>query len=154
MHVAVLAGVTSLQVVGALVIALGTPGKILQNGKAPNNWELKAILPRNRSTTQATNLLGTVDGTVGVGQVVVVLERVVRPQQVLRLHLAAQAGDVARAKVLAQLLHLLQLEQVYSQHLQRLYHQSVQLAVVRQQGALFLLQQLYKGLQYGPRVVE
>ena len=39
------------------------------------------------------------------------------PEEVLALHLPLEAGDVAVAEVLAQLLHLLQLQQVDSQHL-------------------------------------
>ena len=54
--------------------------------------------------------------------VVAVVSPVVAPEQVLALHLALQTGDVAVAEVLAQLLHLLQLEQVYSQHLDGFDH--------------------------------
>lgn len=47
---------------------------------------------------------------------------VLGPQEVLTLHLALEAGDVAVAEVLAQLLHLLQLQQVDAQHLDCLDH--------------------------------
>ena len=39
------------------------------------------------------------------------------PEKVLALHLALEAGDVSVAEVLAELLHLLQLQQVDPQHL-------------------------------------
>lgn len=47
---------------------------------------------------------------------------VVAAQQVLALHLALQARDVPVAEVLAQLLYLLQLQQMDTQHLYRLDH--------------------------------
>lgn len=54
--------------------------------------------------------------------VVAVVAAVIGAEEVLALHLALEAGDVAVAEVLAQLLHLLQLEQVYSQHLDGFDH--------------------------------
>jgi len=40
--------------------------------------------------------------------IVILIACVVRPKQILTLHLALEAGNVPIAKVLAQLLHLLQ----------------------------------------------
>ena len=54
--------------------------------------------------------------------VVAVVAAIVGAEEVFALHLALEAGDVAVAEVLAQLLHLLQLEQVYSQHLDGFDH--------------------------------
>ena len=54
--------------------------------------------------------------------VVAVVAAVVAPEEVLALHLALEAGDVAVAKVLAEVLHLLQLQEVYPQDLNRLDH--------------------------------
>ena len=54
--------------------------------------------------------------------VVAVVAAVVAPEEVLALHLALEARDVAVAKVVAQLLHLLQLEEVYPEDLNRLDH--------------------------------
>jgi len=42
--------------------------------------------------------------------VVILIACIVRPKQILTLHLALEAGDVSIAKVLAQLLHLLQFQ--------------------------------------------
>ena len=42
--------------------------------------------------------------------IVVLIACIVRPKQILTLHLALEAGDVSVAKVLAQLLHLLQFQ--------------------------------------------
>jgi len=42
--------------------------------------------------------------------IVVLIACIVRPKQILTLHLALEAGDVSIAKVLAQLLHLLQFQ--------------------------------------------
>ena len=47
---------------------------------------------------------------------------VIAAQQILALHLALEAGDVTVAEVLAELLHLLQLEQMDPQHLDGLDH--------------------------------
>lgn len=53
-----------------------------------------------------------VDRTVRVRHVAIayVLHRVVRPQQILRLHFASKARNVSSAKVATQLLNLLELE--------------------------------------------
>lgn len=53
---------------------------------------------------------------------VVSVVAVVAAQQVLALHLALQTRDVPVAEVLAQLLHLLQLQQMDTQHLYRFDH--------------------------------
>lgn len=53
-------------------------------------------------------------GGVGAAQV--------SAQQGLAVHLGLQTGDVAAAEVLAQLVHLLQLQQVDPQHLDGLHH--------------------------------
>lgn len=56
----------------------------------------------------------TLDGGVGAPQV--------STQQRLAVHLGLQAGDVAAAEVFAQLVHLLQLQQVDPQHLDGFHH--------------------------------
>ena len=61
-------------------------------------------------------------GSSAVSAVVAVVSAVVASKQVLALHLALEAGDIAVAEILAQLLNLLQLKQVDSQHLDRSYH--------------------------------
>ena len=81
---------------------------------------VEAVVHRRRRTARGR---GTV--VVGAAGQVVVVKRVVRAQQVLALHFALEAGDVAVAEVFAQLLHLFQLEQVNSQHLNRFYHLQV-----------------------------
>jgi hypothetical protein len=44
------------------------------------------------------------------------------PEEILALHLALETGDVSVAEILAELLHLLQLQQVNPQHLDRSDH--------------------------------
>lgn len=56
----------------------------------------------------------TLDRRVGASQV--------STQQSLTVHLGLQAGDVAAAEVFAQLVHLLQLQQVNPQHLDGFHH--------------------------------
>lgn len=56
----------------------------------------------------------TLDWRVGAPQV--------SAQQGLTVHLGLQAGDVAAAEVFAQLVHLLQLQQVNPQHLDGFHH--------------------------------
>ncbi len=44
------------------------------------------------------------------------------PEEILALHLALETSDVSVAEILAELLHLLQLQQVDPQHLDRSDH--------------------------------
>ena len=57
-----------------------------------------------------------------------------------------ETGDVAVAEVLAQVLHLLQLEEVDTKHLDRPDHQVVHLLVLREEGLLVPLLVLHEGL--------
>ena len=57
-----------------------------------------------------------------------------------------EAGDVTVAEILAQVLHLLQLEEVDTKHLDRPDHQVVHLLVLREEGLLVSLLVLHEGL--------
>ena len=57
-----------------------------------------------------------------------------------------ETGDIAVAEVLAQVLHLLQLEEVDTKHLDRPDHQVVHLLVLREEGLLVSLLVLHEGL--------
>ena len=57
-----------------------------------------------------------------------------------------EAGDIAVAEVLAQVLHLLQLEEVDTKHLDRPDHQVVHLLVLGEEGLLVSLLVLHEGL--------
>lgn len=83
----------------------------------------------------------TIHRTVRVRHVAIayVLHRIVRPQEILRLHFAPQTGDIARAKVPTQLLHLLELQQVYAEDLKGFDHETVELCIVGEQRALLFL---------------
>ena len=63
-----------------------------------------------------------VAGSATSGAVVAVVATVVTPQEILALHLAFEARDVAVAKVLAQLLDLFKLQEVDAQDLQGFDH--------------------------------
>ena len=82
----------------------------------------------------------------GQAALVAVVAAALGPQQVLTLHLPLQAGDVAVAEVLAEVLHLLQLQQVDPEHLDGANHQIVHLLVLREEGLLVPLLVLHKGL--------
>ena len=57
-----------------------------------------------------------------------------------------ETGDITVAEVLAQVLHLLQLEEVDTKHLDRPDHQVVHLLVLREEGLLVPLLVLHEGL--------
>lgn len=78
---------------------------------------VEAVVHRRRRTACRR---GTV--VVGAAGKVVVVEGVVGAQKILALHFTLEAGNVAVAEVFAQLLHLLQLKQVNSKHLNGFYH--------------------------------
>ena len=78
--------------------------------------------------------------------VITVIPATLSPQQVLTLHLPFQAGDVAVAEVLAQLLHLLQLQQVDPQHLDGADHEVIHFLIVCEEWFLVSLLVLYKSL--------
>ena len=61
------------------------------------------------------------------------------PEEVLALHLALETGDVSVAKIFAKLLDLLQLQQVYPQHLYGYDHQIINLLVTREKCFLVFL---------------
>jgi hypothetical protein len=58
------------------------------------------------------------------------MERAVVPEKILTLHLALETGDVSVAEILAELLHLLQLQQVDPQHLDRSDHLKIEGALL------------------------
>jgi len=78
--------------------------------------------------------------------VVALVPAALRAQKVLTLHLALEASDVPVAEILAQVLHLLQLEEVDAKHLDGPDHQVVHLLVLREERLLVPLLVLHKGL--------
>lgn len=95
--------------------------RFLDNNNINNNIKSSTIFwPFARVTYLLRAVV--VHRTVRVGHVIVVLQRIVGAQQVLRLHFAAQTRNVSCAEIAAQLLHLLQFQQMYPQHLQGFDH--------------------------------
>ena len=78
--------------------------------------------------------------------IITVITPALTPQQVLTLHLSFEAGDVPVAKVFAQLLDLLQLEQMNPQHLYRADHQVVDFFVISEERLLVSLLMLDESL--------
>ena len=68
----------------------------------------------HHSTAYLLNAQQGLGGRIGTSQVIA--------KQVVAVHLSLEAGDVAVAEVLTQLIDLLQLKQVDPQHLDGLHH--------------------------------
>ena len=77
---------------------------------------------------------------------VTVIPTTLTTQQVLTLHLPLQARDVPVAEVFAQLLHLLQLQQVDPEHLDGADHEVIHLLIVSKERFLVPLLVLHKSL--------
>jgi len=77
---------------------------------------------------------------------VTVISAVLTSEKVLTLHLALEAGDVSVAEVLAELLNLLQLQQVNPEHLDPTDHQIVDFLVGGEERLLVPLLVVDEGL--------
>ena len=80
----------------------------------------------HHSTAYLLNAQQGLGGRIGTSQVIA--------KQVVAVHLSLEAGDVAVAEVLTQLIDLLQLKQVDPQHLDGLHHLGVKGGKVKRLG--------------------